>query len=739
MNMKKTLKKIITVTICIIMMSQGIYANDVDLITLSPETENSIREEDICNMVKEEINISDDYKLNYFDLITNDTYFHKNVWKLTFYCEDKSIEVIADAETGRVIRFEKFGESESKVVKITREQVRKISQQYIDDNYPDLKNQLTEINISNILRKVDIDCDRENYSVMYARKINNEILISNYISVIISGITGEIIMFEKYWDDYNYTKDNKEISQEEVLETFKKTNSIETEYIEVNDTEKEEDNKVTLKPVYYYNMNSTNFIDAVSKEFYYLGDLYSEFYELIYEDDEEYIAFGGVIDEEEILPEKGTISKEKVEQIILDKIKYLTNIKSLNIDSINYNDKYNGIKGKYWVISAKDDKLYVNATVDAVTGEVSNIHYIASDELDSSNTDNDIDITNIKKQAQNIISKMFPKITDKDYIIETKESFESNKIHFNCTRVIKDRMYGKNGFILVYDIGKNAFTIFDFDWFQIDIIDLQNKITKEEASDIFYKEVGFSKELVQLLDTEKENTGVPSKDLKLVYRLNPYEFSYIDMENGKLLDEDGKEYKNTHEIENFTDIKGNENELTIKLMNKMGFIKETNEKFSPDAILTKKDAIKWTVLTIGSQCERLPNANHNNINNNEIDFINMDENDDYYTYMVDAVKMNIIENTKRLNKDQEVTLMDMIKLIINGMGGKKLATSTALFADEEGIKEINKGYVALAKYYKIINNETNLSENLTRGQAIKLIYDFIKIIDNNSYCTYLKL
>ncbi|GKX28185.1 hypothetical protein SH1V18_06650 [Vallitalea longa] len=781
--MSKILRRMMITALCVIIMSQGIYAKDIGLISASEDKSDSsiYKIEDISDKVKKELKLSKEFELNDSDLSTDETY-QKRVWNLFFEANDKFVQVSADAENGKILSFEKSEGNNKRVLKLTKKQVRKTAQKYIDDNYPELKDELVELEDMSIVNDVYRHYDRDSYLFVYARKMNNEILTSNYISINVSGITGKVISFKMVWNDCKYNKNNKKISMDEARKIFEKEDNLKSKYIEIDNNE-EEKNILTLKPIYYYDMDNSGLLDAVSKKFYDIEDLYS------YDDDRLYYNENCCDKEagfgygEEMVPEKGSISREKVEKIIKEKISKLTDIKNLKVRNSNYQTWYNGIKGKYWTINLEDEneETYLYGTIDAVSGDVLDINYncynqyannsdngldrlklalaageiteeefeakaktmLAAGEISNTQYENrlkenaDKDSNQIEKQAEDIINKMFPDITEKDYIIETEENEEDSKvIYVKGTRIIDGIEYNRNGFTLAYNTEKQDFTRFSFEWFNnIEIKKPKNMITKEEASKILYDEVGFLKELVLIKDKEKEENEdiiVPLKDLALIYKLKSFNFSYIDMEDGKLLDYSGEEYKNTVEIEEFTDLKDYEHKQIIELMNKMGFIKETNEEFTPNTTLTKKDAIKWIVLTLNRQYRYIPDGNRNYMKNDEISFVDIDKDDEYYRYVVDAVEMNIIDNAKYFNKNHKVSLMDMIEWIINGMGDKELANFIQIFADEENALENDKGYVGLARYYKIIDSDTDITEDLSRGEAIKLLYDFITNLEDNS-------
>ncbi len=187
---------------------------------------------------------------------------------------------------------------------------------------------------------------------------------------------------------------------------------------------------------------------------------------------------------------------------------------------------------------------------------------------------------------------MFPLLKDEKLTVEVNT--EDGKTSINGVRTIDNIPYYDNGFDMEYDAVTDTFTRINFNWggYDLEIERPKSIISAEEASNIFYKEVGLEKNLIQLIDKEKEEKDsiiVPQKQLVLVYGLKPYAFRYIDAVTGNTLDYSGEEFEGrTDEVRVFDDIDGHAYERAIKLMNKMGFVRADSEAFAPKGVLKKK-------------------------------------------------------------------------------------------------------------------------------------------------------
>lgn len=775
--MKKLIKKSVATALGVIVLSQGIYANglpttgNMDLIAktdkpvLATETiekailakeevekailakgdmSNIIQLDDVVKKVAKEMKLAAGYKVEDTNLSTDDMYL-KKVWHIYFTVGEDSINVQADAETGEILAFETWQGNNKRVFTYTREDVKKTVTDYINAHYGDIKNDIVEIDEKDHDKLTTIYRNSNGHKFIFARKIGGELFLNNYITISVSGVTGKIVSLQKKWDDVSYNKKTNILAAEEAMKYFKDLKAIKIKYINVYD-----DDKKTLKPVYYFDETKDGLLDAHNKKFYTEEDIYAynNRGNIKYTNDTatEEMAdkdAGGM--GQETIPEEGVVSKEAAEKIIMEHIAAITDTKNSRVAYSHYRTYHNGEEGKFWSfnIESEDPQFFASAVMDAETKDVLQVRYRVNDMIIYPMKDGETpkealvgkdtsDIKVVEDKAKALMLKMFPSLKNEKLTIEA--TTEDDRTIITGTRSINNIPYYENGFNMEYDAETDTFTSIYYNWgYNLSIEQPKKMISAEEATNIFYKEVGVDKHLIQLKDKEKEqkeNVIVPEKELVLAYGINPYPFNYIDAATGKKLHYSGEVFEGRFdEVRVFEDIDGHTYEKAIKLMNKMGFVKADSDNFAPAGVLKKKDAIKWIVLTLKRQYGYIPSASRNYKSIEMLTFKDINEDDPYYEYIQEAVVMGIIEDANYFNKDKGVTMVQLLKWIINGMGQKELAESD-IFKEIEGITSKDNGYVGLARYYNIVDEKSDLTEALTRGKILQTLYDFIYELEN---------
>lgn len=787
--MKKLIKKSVATALGVMVLSQGIYANTLptvgnveqmaktDKVLLAKEdvTSSIIQLDDIVEKVAKEMKLADGYKVEDTYLNTDDVYLRK-IWNIHFQIGEDSINVQADAESGEIIGFDTWERDNKNILKYTRDEVKQTVIEYMNEHYSQLKGDIVEIDEMEEDKITQLYRHDEYHNFVYVRKIDGELFLNNFINISVSGVTGKIMALQKRWDEISYKKKSNSLAEEEAIKYFKELSAVKVKYINVYEEEKK-----ILRPVYYFDESENGLLDANNKKFYLEDDIYGfrdgygrmgakENYTTDSDSEEKSSGRDGTA---EIIPEKGVISRETAQQIIMKSIGPVTSITDSKIAYSHYRSWHRGEEGKFWNlnIESEEPEFYVNAVINAETKDIMQLRYriskpenifteyvlmyqygemtkseyeercallLAAGEITQTQYDNrfgdknTVDKKAVEEKAKALVIKMFPLLKDEKLTVEVNT--EDGKTSVNGVRTIDNIPYYDNGFDMEYDAVTDTFTRITFNWgYDLEIERPKSIITAEEASNIFYKEVGLDKSLIQLIDKEKEEKDsiiVPQKQLVLVYGLKPYNFRYIDAVTGNTLDYSGEVFEGrSDEVRVFDDIDGHAYERAIKLMNKMGFVRADSETFAPKGVLKKKDAIKWVVLTLQRQYRYIPSASRNYTNIEKLKFKDMDENDPYYRYVQDAVRMGIIEEANYFNKDRNVTMVELLRWIINGMGQKELAESD-IFKDIENITSKDDGYVGLARYYKIVDDQSDLKETLTRGKILQILYGFIYELEN---------
>ncbi len=767
--MKAVLKKTVGVLLGITMMTSNIMAQDYEDLKISTkdkvEVQNIIlTKEKVESLVRKELNIGSNYRLDSADVRTDDDYL-KKIWKLYFNTEEGcSISVEVDAETGELERYRYWEKSEDSLIQLTEFEALTIAVKYLEEKFPDKYKRCKRVTYDDVLYEHMSYEKRTDYSFLFVENKSDELLYANSIILSVSGITKKVNAFDIKWNDYTYNEKPDSISLKTAKDYFYKQNALQLKYIRKIDEEQKEES-IQVIPVYEYTNEGSPYLNAHTKDFIDYDDIY--FYELYGSDYPMEQACKDTCGNEgamEIIPEKGVLSREKAQEIVFDKLKFMTDISELKIDKSNYNSYYKGIEGQFWYITFKDQEqnIFIKATINAKTGEVFNISYnnklyrsdigkylslmkedmITEEEYDEKmSTENntfhstDINVEHLIDQTTVLISKMYPEIKQEEYQLKVEDQNSKGvTILLTSNRILNGIPFEDNSIEVHYDSVLKGISDLSITWFhKLDISEPSNVLTRSQVNGIFYDTVGLNKYLVVLKDKEREENEdliVPKKEAVLAYTLNPYQFSYIDAGSGKLLDASGHEYEEHKEyVRSFNDIKGHKLERVIPIMNKMGYLEELNNSFTPNLAIAKKDVIKWIVLSL-RYSRHIPYSSKNQ-DVVDVKYTDVNEDGEYFKYIKEAIEMGMIENKKTMFKpESKVTQLELVQWMIHAMGHKDLAQYTKIYNSIASVDKENIGYVALADYYNLGDTD-KMNATMTRGDVVNKLYELLKTLDES--------
>ncbi|SNS04210.1 S-layer homology domain-containing protein [Anaerovirgula multivorans] len=755
-------------------------------VALAETTSSIYSNDEIEALVRTKLSIDNEIKLNYSNLYTQDTR-EKKLWNLEFAGEKANMHVTVDAETGEVINFNSWGNHlYGKPVAILSDAAKENAVKFIQSLEPEKFKETEAVTVeapSMILFQLKIDYyEPDNYHFLFVRKMKGEYFPNNYFKVQVSGTTGNIVQYEMRWDEAAYDNDKALISEEQARKIFEKEDRLQLKYVRLYNNNKDETTKAVLTPVYVYAPKESDKINAIDGRLYKMEDVYYQWpdYRPMYgtsmdrEEAKEAMASGGG----EVIPEKGVISKEKAERIVIDTLGKELDLTGLKVQNSQYTNYYFGLEGKYWNIYWWDEEngKYLHAGVDAESGDIISASFSKSleheepvaierislikqdvaaepiamevdeEELEGtyrkpeiSNKD-DIDETKIKSEILDKMRAIFPHIKEGEIDFEAHSNIaEESQIYVVSPRLIDGIPYDENYLNVTYQYTTGEIVKFDYQWNKVEAQPASKVIDKKVIEKQFYDTVGFEKYLIQLKNqtaATKEGKNIPLKQLVPVYALKTFNFSFIDATSGKFLNHDGKEYVEESLISGFKDVNNHPYEKEILLMDKMGVLKEDSQSFRPDESLARKDAMKWIVemgwkgrfYSLDGYYDYYQKAM-------ELPFKDIDRNDPYYVYVVAAVENGIIDGKEDyFNPEEKMTKMEVTKWLLNAMKQKQLAQFTEIFqvsyTDKDKIQSEDIGYVALAKYYNIYGDKEGEEafkpeQVFTRGEFIKALYNML--------------
>ncbi|AOY76265.1 S-layer homology domain-containing protein [Clostridium formicaceticum] len=735
---KRTVSIGITILLIITMFQGVVFAAETSIYTKT----------EMEALLRKKLHIDDDMKLSQVNLFTRDLQ-RKQMWNLEFEKEKERIFVTAAADTGEIINYHQWKDSNyGKAIAVLPDEARGKAVAFIQSLEAERFKETEEITVeapSMIVYNMERGFYQgENYHFLFIRKLEEEFFPNNYFRVQVSGIDGSITDYEMKWDDATYNNKKNLIAKEKARKAFEEEDRFILKYVALYSNNKDERSKPFLTPVYLYVPKESDLIHAVDGRLLKIEEIYSQGYGLRtgISMDSAMKEMGAAYGQPEVIPEEGVISKEKAEKIVSETLGKELDMKELKVQSSYYSQYHYGRKGKFWEIYWLDEKTdrRLHATLDGEKGEVVSISYseypekvqpFQSEELEMMK-ENSIDEVKIKEKVHEKIKVLFPHIQAEELQLEAKKLDEDSLISITSSRYIDGIPYEENYLKITYDGNKNKIVELDYRWYEVEVQSFSKVLDKEMISKKFYDAVGFEKYLIQLKDEaayKKDRLDLPLKELAPIYTLKTFHFMYIDALNGKFLNYNGEEYvKEESLLADFKDIENHSYGNQIILLNRMGILKEASEFFRPNDELLRKDAIKWIVEMTGRN-RVYPDAK-------VIAFKDVDKEDPYYSYIQAAIANEIIEkNDDYFRPDETVTKIEVTQWILNALEQKELAQFTEIFqipyTDTEEIDIEDTGYVALAKYYNIFGDKEttgafNPNKVFSRGEFASIIYHLIK-------------
>ncbi|MEG1441106.1 MAG: S-layer homology domain-containing protein [Oscillospiraceae bacterium] len=360
--------------------------------------------------------------------------------------------------------------------------------------------------------------------------------------------------------------------------------------------------------------------------------------------------------------------------------------------------------------SGKDEngKLNARLTVDAKTCEIISFSSYKYDE-NNDKKENVINSAKAKVKAENFIEK-YAKNEYTNVRIEKNDKADNFSFKFN--RYENDIVVDNQYINVNVDEKSGLITGFYKNWMNGCVFEsAENIISADEASAKLMENVGLQLKYVNL----EERNNSKKANVKLIYALNENIPTMLAASDGKILDYNGSEWnKNADAVKYPSDISGHYAEAKIKKLIETNLIKISDDSlFRPDAGITQAELLDF-VLSLKNDGMLRPL--------NDGDIARLTKNAERYELLDEDFSPKAIANRQ-----------DGAKFIVRALGNGKVAMMqdifTTGFADEGEISDGYKGYVAIAKGYKIINGDENNNVNplaeLSRADAAIMIFNYL--------------
>jgi len=601
---------------------------------------------------------------------------------------------------------------ESKLPKISKTDGLKIAKAFIEKVAPELADKL-EYQESN----APLNVNDRNYHYDFVRVENEVPYYNNNIYISVNNVTGQVKNYGCNWDKSLVFPDKNDIlSLEEAKEAFKDKISLELVYRLDYTTEE-------VKPFLVYTMlDSNEVIDAKT------GEVINNRLNIIYERDlsktDEMIRNFNI----ELSPEefeaienaKGIISEVQAEEFSREFLDISKEYKLNNIYLYNdWNNKDDYIWSLYFQEDSKENPSSASISLDAKTKEVISLYKYtpySKDEKVKYDKEEALEIANkFLKSIQKDRYDQIEYIDDNQPIYTPLENEEMpRQISFNFIRKTNDAYFIGDGF----NIGVNTVTgeIYQYNsmWYEGELPDTDNTILKDKAYDIFFNDIGYELKYIDHYNSNGYIYDENNKEIKLVYAPKTEKPLNIDAYSGEILYDYGRTYKEDT-ITTYNDIDDSYAKMQIEILAEYGISLQGTD-FMPKQIIKQKDFLYLLAKAKNSYFDRYDN-DEEQVENlydylTSMGIVKNDEKSPEATVTKqDAVKFIV----RALGYDKVANIQGIFKVDFKD-AAQISPELLGYVAIAEGLNIVNGS-----------DGNFNPNSNLTREQSAVLIYNFLNI------------
>lgn len=530
------------------------------------------------------------------------------------------------------------------------------------------------------------------YTFNFDRYVNGKRVIGDGASITISYVDKSVQMFSLNYNkgfDFSKTAEfdalKSNLTMDEAINIYKDNEYLKPMIKFVINEKKEP--RLTFKTIYSNELNANYFVNSTSKK-YERYDYPVFLNNYMTKDAATEEAMDGLSEYEVkgIDKIKGIKSKDdavkKAKTYVKDSNNTKVTLSNLNQDYITKDYIYH-----INLESGKDDKkTYYNISFDAK--DLTLLRYSKYNNYNNSDSDKkDLSSEELKKIAMDYIKKNASDIDEKEVKLI---SAENNSIYF--VRVMDGYYVPENSISIGVSMDTKEVNDFSRAWYRKPISYEKAKISADEAYNIVKKEIQYEEAYKYIRDKSD-----PAKSKVVLTCMPKTTRIEIDAITGKLTN-------NTDEFRNYSDIDKSKYKDKATLLKQMGYA-YLEDEIMPEKNLKQKDFMTFVYGT----------SSRNDI----------DEAIDYAYQR--AIRNGIIKENE-VNKEKEVTTIDLAKFIVRLKGMEELVGKDIfkpVNAKSKLTKEDNS-YLVIAKALGYINSKAiDKNAKINRDEFINIIYNYI--------------
>lgn len=530
------------------------------------------------------------------------------------------------------------------------------------------------------------------YTFNFDRYVNGKRVIGDGASITISYVDKSVQMFSLNYNkgfDFSKTAEfdalKSNITMDEAINIYKDNEYLKPMIKFVINEKKEP--RLTFKTIYSNELNANYFVNSTSKK-YERYDYPVFLNNYMTKDAATEEAMDGLSEYEVkgIDKIKGIKSKDdavkKAKTYVKDSNNTKVTLSNLNQDYITKDYIYH-----INLESGKDDKkTYYNVSFDAK--DLTLLRYSKYNNYDNSDSDKkDLSSDELKKIAMDYIKKNASDIDEKEVKLI---SAENNSIYF--VRVMDGYYVPENSISIGVSMDTKEVNDFSRAWYRKPISYEKAKISADEAYNIVKKEIQYEEAYKYIRDKSD-----PAKSKVVLTCMPKTTRIEIDAITGKLTN-------NTDEFRNYSDIDKSKYKDKATLLKQMGYA-YLEDEIMPEKNLKQKDFMTFVYGT----------SSRNDI-------------DEAIGYAYQRAIRNGIIKENEVNKEKEVTTIDLAKFIVRLKGMEELVGKDIfkpVNAKSKLTKEDNS-YLAIAKALGYINSkDIDKNAKINRDEFINIAYNYV--------------
>ncbi len=529
------------------------------------------------------------------------------------------------------------------------------------------------------------------YTFNFDRYVNGKRVIGDGASITISYVDKSVQMYSLNYNkgfDFSKTAEfdalKSNLTMDEAINIYKDNEYLKPMIKFVINEKK--DPRLTFKTIYSNELNSNYFVNSTTKKYerydypVFLNNYMTK--DAAVEKSESGLSEYEVKGIDKI---KGIKTRDeavkKAKTFVKDASKTKVTLSNLNQDYISKDYIYN-----INLESGKDDKkTYYNVSFDAK--DLTLLRFSKYNNYDNGDSDKkDLSSDELKKVAMDFIKKNASDIDEKELKLI---SAENNSIYF--VRVVDGYYIPENSINVSISKDTKEVTSYSRDWYRKPMSYEKAKISADEAYNVVKKEINYEEAYKYIRDKAD-----PAKSKVVLCYMPKNTKIEIDAITGKLTN-------NTDEFRNYSDIDKSKYKDKATLLKQMGYA-YLEDEIMPDKNLKQKDFM--TFVYGGSR--------------NDID--------EAIDYAYQRALRNGIIKENEVNKEKEVTNIDLAKFIVRLEGMEELV-------NKDIFKQVNakakltseeNAYLAIAKALGYINGKViDKNAKINRDEFINIIYNYV--------------